>query len=154
MAFINRRVTLVTQATPDYSTNDLCGGLAEFLMRTPGGGGKLVRLAVRSKDSFSGVASKLVLFDAEPASSTLTENATAAIHANDKAKILASVAIAAADWVDLTGIGGDYIVEKALDIPFLFAAGVRTIYSALIPAATLNLSATDSLEVQLGAEVD
>lgn len=152
--FISKRVTAVTEASPDYSANDVCGGLLAFTMRTPEGAGQLQSLAIRSKDSFSGVASKLILFDAEPADSTTTENGTLAIHADDLAKILCVVSVAAADWVDLTAFGAGYVVEKALSKNFKFAAGERTIYGVFAPAATLNLSAVDSLEFQLGAEID
>lgn len=152
--FLNKRVTAVTQATPDYSANDVCGGELQFQMRTPEGAGQLQSLVIRSKDSFSGVAAKLILFDSEPSASTTTENGALAIHANDLVKVLCSIAIAAADWVDLTGVGGGYIVEKTLTKNFKFAAGERTIWGIFVPGNTLNLSAVDSLEFQLGAEVD
>lgn len=152
--FINRRVTPTVETTPDYSANDVCGGVMQFTMRTIGGAGKLASLVVRSKVSFSGIASKLILFDAEPADSTVTENGALAIHANDKSKILTQVAIAAADWVDMTGVGGDYIVEKTLAKQFQFASTDKVIYGIFVPGNTLNLGTTSDLEFQLGAEVD
>lgn len=100
MSFLARRATLVTEATPDYS---------------------------------SGV------FDSDPSATTFTENA--------------ALSIASGDWINHSA-AGLYIAEKAIDAPFLFATGERTIYSALIAGGVINLSSTASIEAIIGAELD
>lgn len=151
MHSFNLRQALVTEATPDYSANDLCGGKVAFNITQAARGSKLTRLAMRSKDTFAGVASKVMLFNADPTATTFTENGAFSINAADLTKQLAVVRIAAADWIDDTGVGGGYYVEKELLIPL---SVIPIVYAAFIPAATLNLSATDSLQMWLGGERD
>lgn len=153
MSFLARRATLVTEATPDYVTGDLCGGKTSFIMRTPGGGGKLVRACLKSIDAIS-VDSVLHLFDSDPSATTFTENGAFALNSADRTRLLRSIAIGSADWINQSTATGLYIAEKAIDVPFLFATGDRTIYGALVAAGTINLSSTSSIEIILGAEVD
>ena len=63
-----RRVALVTEATPDYSSGDLCGGKITFsnVIRKATGTGLVQRLNLLSIDSI-GVASVFLLFRADPA---------------------------------------------------------------------------------------
>jgi len=154
--FISRRAALVTQAAPDYSTGDVCGGVSQFTMRTPGGGGRLTRLVLKCLQAVA-IDSQYLLFDSSPAESTVAENGTLSIHANDKTRLIGRVAIATADWVNLGAIAADdlYYVEKALDLPFFFAGGTgKTIYGIFVPTGTLNLASTADIEAILGAEVD
>ncbi|MCL4715466.1 MAG: hypothetical protein KJZ75_11195 [Hyphomonadaceae bacterium] len=148
------RITLATEATPDYSAGDLCGGKLEFVGRTPGGGHYLKRLTLKSIDSFSGVAAKLYLFDDDPAATTFTENAAFSIHADDRAKLIEVVEIASADWIDFTSRTGLYIARKTLDVPTQLAQGNKKIFGAFVPENTLNLSSATSVEAILAGEVD
>lgn len=149
MQTFSQRQTLVTEAVPDYSLNDLCGGKISWTIATPARGSKLTRVGLRSKDSFAGVASKLILFGSDPSSTTFTENGAFSIHASDIAKVLYVLRVAAADWIDDTGVGNGYWAEKEVNVP-LDASPI--IYGAFIPGATLNLSATDSLAGILAGE--
>lgn len=158
---LNRRATLATEATPDYSANDLCGGKLQFTMRTAGGGGRLVRWAMKSLVSFSGIASKAYLFDSDPdtagadgGATTFTENGAWTLAAADRTRLIDVIDIADTDWVDYSARAGVYMVEKALDVPFSFAAGGRSIWAAFIVGATLNLGSTTDIEAMVGAEVD
>lgn len=153
MTHLNRRAVPVTSGSPDYASGETVGTLMSFPMRTPGGGGVIRRAAVKSADAI-GSASVLYLFDGNPSLSTFTDNAAMAIHADDKAKLLATVDIASADFIQRSP-GGLYIADKALAIPFQFPdADGRTIYAALAAGGAINLSGAAVLEVLLGAEVD
>lgn len=151
MHTFNQTVPFVTEATPDYSANDLCGGQLQFSISAASRGSRLVRLMLRSIDSFAGVASKLILFDEDPTATTFTENGAFTVNSADLSKILTVIRIAAADWVDDTGIGAGYIMEKELLVPMGLTP---TLYGAFIPGATLNLSTTASIEATLGGERD
>lgn len=148
------RITLATEATPDYSAGDLCGGKLEFIGRTPGGGHYLKSLLLKSKDSFSGVDAKLYFFNDDPSETTFTENDAFSLHADDRSKLIEVVTISASDWVDATSRTGLYLLRKTLDVPLVLAQGSRIIYAALVPENTLNLSAADSIEAILSGEVD
>ena len=150
--FINPTVAAVTEATPDYASGDVCGGVMAFSMRTPGGGGIIRRLGIKSLDAV-GVASALYLFKDNPASSTVVENGTLAVHADDRAKIIDVVDIASADFITRT-VAGLYVASKTLAIPFKFESSIRSVYAIFTPLGALNLSTVASLEFQLGAEVD
>lgn len=148
------RLTPTTEATPDYSAGDLCGGQLQFVGRTPGGGHYVKRLTIKSIDSFSGVASKLYLFDDNPSATTFTENGAFSINSADRAKLIDVVEIASGDWTDFTARTGLYIARKTLDLPTVLASGNKIIYAAFVPENTLNLSSTSSLEFILAGEVD
>ena len=153
MSFLARRATLATSASPDYSSGECVGAKNSFVMRTPGGGGKLTRACLKSIDAIS-VDSVLHLFDSDPDATTITDNAAFSLNGADQTRLLRSIAIASADWINHSTATGLYIAEKAIDVPFLFATGDRTIYGALVAAGTINLSSTSSIEIILGAEVD
>lgn len=152
--FISRRATLVTEATPDYVSGDLCGGKLSFQQRGPGCAGSLRRLTLKSIDAV-GVATRMLLFYSDPSNTTFTENGAFSLHANDRTKLLDQIDIASGDWVNTTGTGL-YVASKALaDIPFaLEDSQNRNIYAAFIALGTLNLSSVSSIEAILGSEVD
>lgn len=153
-AFFARRYDMVTQDTPDYSAGDLCGGKLSFQTRSPGSGWNLKRLALKSIDTFTGVASKLYLFDADPSATTFTENAAFSVNSADRSKLVEVIDIAAADWTDYTARTGLYIVRKAIEVPVLFASTDRILYGAFVPEATLNLSTIASIQAIIGGEID
>jgi hypothetical protein len=154
MYFNSKRVQLVTQATPDYSAGDLCGGKLTFPQRSTEGAGRLTRLVLKSLVSFSGIASKLYIFDEDPANTTFTENAGFSIHADDRSKLIEVVEIASGDWTDFTARSGLYIARKTLDVPFKLATLTKSIFAALVVENTLNLSGTADIEAILGGETD
>ena len=149
---ISSRVALVTQATPDYSSGDLCGGKLAFsrFTRKVNGSGLIKRLNLLSIDAV-GVAATFLLFRADPAASTFTENSAFTIHADDLPNLLRAIPVPSAGWVTLTGTAY-YETELALNIPFQAASD--DLYGALVPGGTLNLSSAASIIAILGGEVD
>ncbi len=147
------RVALVTQATPDYSSTDLCGGKITFANIGRGGAacsGLVKRLNLLSIDAI-GVASAFLLFRANPAASTFTENGAFTIHADDLPNLLRAIPVPSASWVTLTGTAY-YEQEIPLSIPF--EAPTEKLYGALIAGGTINLSTAASIVATLGVDID
>lgn len=152
MLHFSRRVALVTEATPDYSSGDLCGGKITFdnCVRRAGGTGIVQRLNLLSIDAV-GVAAAFLLFRADPAASTFTENGAFTIHATDLPNLLRAIPVPSANWTTLTGTSY-YEQEIALNIPF--APATDDLYGALIAGGSLNLSSTASIIATLGGQID
>jgi hypothetical protein len=150
--FLARRATLVTSATPDYSANDAVGAKAQFIQRTPGGSGRLSRLTLKSIDTI-GVDSLVYLLDSDPAATTIADNAAFALAAADRTRLIETVSVLTADWVThaLTGL---FVAKKTLDVPYFFSGGNRDIWAVMVALGAINLSATNSIEIILGGEVD
>lgn len=150
MSFFSRRVALVTQATPDYSSTDLCGGKITFpsVVRKAQGRGKIHRLNLLSIDAIS-VASAFLLFRADPVNSTFTENGAFSVHASDLPNLLRAIPVPSAGWVTLTGTSY-YETELALNIPF--EAEATDLFGALVAGGTINLSSAASIIATLAGE--
>lgn len=150
---VSQRAALVTQATPDYVSGDLCGGKVTFANMTKkvGGNGRLTRLNLLSIDAIA-VAAAFLLFSKNPTNSTFTENGAFTIHASDLPYLLDAVPVLSANWVTLTGTAY-YRNEIALNIPFQTQAASKDLYGALIAGGTINLSSTASIAAILGGEI-
>lgn len=146
------RVTPPMTATPDYSDGDAVGGLMEFanVVREGANSGAIERIAIKSKIA-PGVGVVLHLFDASPSASTYADNGALSIHANDFPKIVRSIVIASADFVDVEA--GGYQVEKAVNIPFSLASGT-SLFGIIEADGTINAGSASDFEVQLGISGD
>ena len=157
MPFKATRKTLAVSVTPDYSSGDIVGGLLDFSMRTPGGGGLLKRLTIKSKVAIAN-DSVVYLFDSEPdnGDTAVADNAAFSLAEEDKTKLIGRVAVATASFVNIGAVteGDLYLFEVALDIPFKFEAENRTIYAAWVAGGSINVAAVDDIEMILGAELD
>lgn len=148
----SRRVALVTEATPDYNSGDLCGGKITFanVVRHQNGAGLLKRLNLLSIDSI-GVDGVFLIFRSNPSKSTFTENAAFSIHADDLPNLLRAVLVPSDAWETLTGTSY-YEAEIALNIPFQVDGD--DLYGAFIAGGTINLSSAASIIATLAGEVD
>lgn len=152
------RPTVAVQATPDYSDGDSIGPLLTLsnVSRTIGGTGIITRLHLRSAINIT-VQMFVHIFDSNPSASTFTDNAALVIHTNDKAKVLKTIAVAAADWVAPKGANPLYTVEligTGAALPYLYydvVAG-RNLYAAFEADGTINFGATDDLSMIISAE--
>lgn len=146
-----KRPTITVQASPDYSDGDSIGGLITLsnFARMAAGSGSIPRFTLRSAINIT-VGMFVHIFDANPTASTFTDNSALVIHANDKAKLLKTVAILSTDWVAPKGASPWYSVEligpkgliDALD--YELASG-RDLYFALEADGTINYGATDDM---------
>lgn len=152
------RYSLAVAATPDYSDGDAIGNLLTLsdFARVAAGSGLITRLQLRCTMN-PGVQSFVHLFDANPSASTVTDNAAVVIHANDRSKILKTIAIPAASWVTPKGASPWYTVELVGPkgglndyIAYQLAAG-RDLYVAWEADGTINFG-TDTVEVLVSAE--
>jgi hypothetical protein len=152
------RPAIAVQATPDYSDGDSVGPLVTMtnFARAAGGSGIITRFSLRSLINI-GVQNFVHIFDSNPAASTFTDNAALAIHANDRDKILKTIAIAAADWVAPKGASPWYTVELigvGAAIPYLhydLSAG-RNLYFAIEADGAINFATTADLSAIVSAE--
>jgi hypothetical protein len=152
------RPAIAVQATPDYADGDSVGPLVTMtnFARAGGGSGIVTRFALRSLISI-GVQNFVHIFDSNPTASTFTDNAALVIHANDRDKILKTIAIAAADWVTPKGASPWYTVELVgvgAAIPYLYydlSAG-RNLYFAIEADGVINFASTADLAAIVTAE--
>lgn len=151
------RPAIAVQATPDYSDGDSIGPLVSVSI--PGNGGLVTRLQLRSLISI-GVPVFVHLFEGNPTASTFTDNSALSIHANDRAKLLKTIAVAAADWVAPKGASPWYTVELVglgaaiSHIYFDLGNSSRTLYLAFEADGTINFASTADLAAALAAEVN
>jgi hypothetical protein len=152
------RPTITVQATPDYADGDAVGGLVTMsnFVGGAGGAGILTRFGLRSLISI-GVQTFVHIFDSNPTASTFTDNGALSIHANDRAKLLKTIAVAAADWVAPKGASPWYTVELigvgAL-IPHLYfdLASGKSLYFALEADGAINFASTGDLAAIVASE--
>lgn len=135
-----------------YSAGDLVGtslvfNIAPFLTRQLTG---MRVTAVQIIDSGDiGADLDLVLFKNRTFTSTLTDNAAAAINAADSAFMLGMVSIVAADYVDVGS--GKMALKSGLSIPFNFKAR-KPLKGILIARSTPTFPAVNNLTVTLTVE--
>lgn len=152
------RPAIAVQATPDYSDGDSVGPLVTLnnFARGAGGSGIITRFCLQSAIAI-GVQNFVHIFDANPTASTFVDNAAMAIHANDRAKILKTIAIAAADWVAPKGTNPWYtaeIIGQGALVPHLYydLASGRSLYFAIEADGAINFAATTDLSAIIAAE--
>lgn len=140
--------TVAVSTTPAYTAGDCVGGKLTLTgaLRAAGAGAALQSLLIRDTSNQK-AALELLIFNADPTASTLTDNAAAVIHASDVAKVIRRISIAAADyvtidskaWADLSPGG------RVLAAP----AGVD-LYAAFVAVGTPTYALTTALGVVLG----
>ncbi len=108
-----------TIGTDAYTAGDVVGGLLTFaLNELPGGGGVLKQLRIVDADS-EGAAGTLYLFNQQPTAIADDAAFAAAMTAADLQKKIATVAVAADDYVTLNSMK---YIEMELDVSY-FADG-------------------------------
>ncbi len=136
------------EATPDYSDGDVIGGLMTLAdaVSQIGDGGKVVSAAVHSDADLSTVPIRVLLFSANPSASTITENASFVLHANDKAKLCGVI-----DLSTRASIGTpDVLFAANANVPFRCAG--RDLYAVAIAGGAINLGAVTDLTFVFGIE--
>lgn len=137
----------ITTTAPAYSAGDCVGGKLTLTgaLRVAGLGAVLQSLFLADPANQK-AALELLIFNADPTASTLTDNAAAAIHANDISKIIRRISIAASDYVT---IDSKAFVDLSPGGRILRAASGTTLYAALIAVGTPTYG-TSGLILRLG----
>jgi hypothetical protein len=140
--------TITVSASPDYSAGDSLGGKITLanVARVTGGLSKLQTITVIDHANQK-PAGTLLFFNADPAAATITDNAAFAF-STDAGKVIATVAVAAADYVTID--------SKAVlcygNINKLVQPAATSLYVAFVVSTTPNLAATTDIQIAFGFE--
>lgn len=140
-------VTPAVEATPDYSTGDVMGGIMTIAdaARLETHSGYIVSVCIKSKADIT-VPIDVIFFKANPADSTFTENSAVSLDAADVTDLLGAVQVNT--WFDL---GTPVIGFAECRIPFKPAAG-DNVYAVMVARGTINLASTSDLIVEFGVD--
>jgi len=134
-------------ASPAYSVGDVVGTKMTFtgIAIRAAGAGIIQEVTVNCKSAQTAELD-LILFKADPSSSTFTDNAALAVNSADFDKVLAVIHLA--DW---TNLGTPSTCQGTnLSLPFRLASGTA-VYGVLVARAALTLGSTSDLSVDLRA---
>lgn len=140
--------TPAVEATPDYSSDDVVGGLQTIANAARPGlqTGVLLYFSMSCKADIT-QAWRVILFKANPSATTFTENSALSLNSADYDKVLGHFDITSFDDADL---GTLHIMTKSnLNIPFQLS-GTTSLYAVLLARGTLNLGSTSDLTLNYG----
>jgi len=140
--------TPVVSASPDYSTGDCIGSLLTFqpVVLASGHDATIQAVTVQCKVANTS-AMDLILFNANPAESTFTDNSAPAVHANDLAKVIGVINIT--KW---TSMGSNsQSMGEATNLAFPVELATTAAYGVLVARGTVNLASTSDITVTLRA---
>jgi len=135
-----------------YSANDFVGGKMTFSNAVSlggqgefGGGGVSVS-AVVTDEGKQNAALTLVLFDADPTGTTVTDNGAATVADADLAKIIGTVSLST--YVSFAD--NSVTSSGALGLPFKLALSANDLYGFLMTTGTPTYTSTSDIVVKLG----
>lgn len=143
--------TPTVQATPDYAAGDVLGGLMtlENVVEFIGDTGVLEYAAAHVAIDASSVPVGILLFSANPSSSTITENDAFALHANDRDKLIGAI-----DLDQVVDLGTPVVLHSSnLGIPFKPRLGTD-LYAVAVAGGALNLGSTSDITFVFGIRRD
>lgn len=143
--------TITVSTSPAYSAGDCVGGKLTLssIVRAPGTA--VLQSLFLIDTSNQKQALELLIFNADPSSSTFTDNAAISLHANDVGKIIRRISIAATDYVT---IDSKAFVDLSPGGRVLKAASGQDLYAALVAVGTPTYAATTALTLRLGVLQD
>lgn len=149
------RPTITISASPNYSSGDAINTGAIALTPFPRPAGKLVSLTLRDAAN-QGPALLLLFFRSNPTSSTITDNAAFALHADDLTKHCGTISVLAADWqtVDsksLAVLGDMQVVHSCAGVDAVGAVN-NSLYLVIVANGAYNAAATTDLSIELEYE--
>lgn len=140
----------VTVDTSAYAAGDCIGGKLTLTdaMRVNGGTGILQSLFLLDRSGTQKPALEILVFNSDPSSSTLTDQAAVSIHANDVSKIIRRIPIAAGDWGLVAGI---YMADLSPGSRMLqAAAGSKNLYATIVATGAHDFVASTDLSIRFG----
>lgn len=132
LGFTGKKVVAKTStptitASSAYTLGDCIGGLISIttLARVAAGSGKVLS-AILADKAAQNVAIQLLLFDANPTSSTFTDKSAAVLDPSDLSKLVGSVLFS-----DFISVGTRSFCQVKADVDFALPSGT-TMYAALV----------------------
>jgi hypothetical protein len=134
-----------------YATGDVIGGKITIpnAVRGDGGSGLLKSVLLCSKADLT-VNMDLVLFSADPANTTFTENAAVAIATTDVAKVLGVIQLATRFDLGTPVVTGAFNVDMIVQA----AATSRSLFACLIARGAYTPAATADVILRFGIQQD
>jgi hypothetical protein len=144
--------TPVLQTAGPYTTGYCLGSKLTLsnAARVSAGSGTIQSIALSDKGKQS-IAADLILFDADPSSSTFTDNAAATIADADLSKIIGVVTLVAGDYAAF--FDSSVATKRALDIGFKLASG-SSLYAVLVTRGTPTYVSVSDLALRIAIQQD
>ena len=141
------RPTITLSASPDYSANDVVGGIITLTSVAARDADEVVLRSVVLKDA-GGQAPALTLlfFRATPSGGTYTDNAALVWGSGDLGNLVGSVQVLAADW--LTRVGKSMVSIGGIEQ--VVGAAATDLFLLIVADATWNAAATTDLSIEIG----
>ncbi len=148
---IEQNVTV--EASPNYSTGDLVGGLLTLAHPIADGNdgsiyptGGIIQSVLITDLAAIVIDKDVVFFDTNPSNTTFTENAALDIADAD---LLNVIGVAAVDtWFSFNDNACGQALNLAL--PFVLPAAATALYAAIIERGTANYVGTSDLSIRVG----
>lgn len=138
-------------ATSAYNASDVVGGLRTLALGRVSGAGVVLQDVQVTDLSDQKAVLALIFFSAIPSSSTYADHGGLTIHANDIAKVLGIVNIAAADYTDL----GSYSIATKTGIGLVLKPATGTnIYCVAVATGTPDYVNATDLSIAFGVLQD
>lgn len=150
-----------TVDTSAYASGDVIGGKLTFTNALPNGSGILVSSVISDRDG-QGVDLSLVLFESDPSTSTLTDQAAPTIANVDLPKILAVIPFGSSSRTTLGAKGVKYVGSLANSLRALQASSTapstmivgKTLYGVLVSGGAPTFTNASSITVRLAIVSD
>ena len=147
-------VTVTTSASPTvtaasaYASGNCVGGLLTFANAARVSSGLINKVVITSKSAQT-AQMDLILFDANPTGTTVTDKAAVAVAVADFAKVIGSVNVL--NWTN-TGTTSNG-TAPGVTLPFAIPSGT-SLYGILVVRGTPTFTATSDITVTLGIHQD
>lgn len=141
-----------TISTTAYAAKDVVGGKLTLANAVRVSGGIAILQSVFVLDRANQKAAiSILLFDADPTASTLTNDAEANIVSADIPKLIRRIDIAASDYVTTDHAGTDFATAEIAALSKLVkAASGTSLYAVVITSGTPSYGVNDALTVRFG----
>ncbi len=132
-----------TVDTAVYASGDTVGGKLTLTSICRASGQAVTVTALTGVDEGNQKPTgNLLIFDADPSASTLTDNAAFVLHTNDSAKVIGRINIASSNWVTV-GAAAHLLVSNVGLV--LTPASGSTLYAAFVTDGAPDMVGTDDL---------
>lgn len=140
-------VTPTVSATPDYSAGDAVGGVMTFaaILRDDAKSGYVVSARITAKTAATSMAQiDVLIFNANPSASTVTDNSAFVLADADRAKLKGVIKVTSFDVAGTSASIG-YAEGR---VPATGAVA-DDLYAVMVARGAINLGATDDLILEL-----
>lgn len=152
-ALFSPDTAVAVSTTPAYSSGDAVGALLTFtgsLNKAASSG--TIQSVLLTDTSKQNANIDVIIFNANPSGSTITDNAAINIVAADVGKIVARIPIAAANYSSFSATSVAVVANQ--NIPIQLASEGVTLYAAMVTTSTPTYATTTALTLRLGIVQD